>query len=188
MKDGFTSAVIQHHYTQALAFTPAKLMAEECSPWMFQHLERVNSWFAAKRLARYWTLRSSTFGTKKFDFLHQTGEGALSRREITVVASGFVQLLPYDAEGCSVVLIDAVRLQEVSWKALALRRLLFYIFNVASENEQSRKCGVVLLLHMGDSLDKDKIVIDFLRVIALSFALRCKSVHLLSGSTGLIDL
>jgi hypothetical protein len=83
-------------YFDALEAALPQVWEEEWNPDMFLRVVSFNVRLAAKRLAMYWQLRSDSFGPKKIEPLNQTGEGALGRKELTALRTGFVNLLPND--------------------------------------------------------------------------------------------
>jgi hypothetical protein len=90
-------------YIEALEKAPAKVWKEESNPDMFLLVEDFHAHFAAKRICRYWQLRAESFGPKRFDSLYQTGEDALGIRELHVLQTQSIVLLPKDAQGCPVL-------------------------------------------------------------------------------------
>jgi hypothetical protein len=164
-------------YTKALNEAPKDVWKEEFNPGRFLRAEFLNAWLAAKRIARYWKLRSDTFGPKGLLPLNQTGEGALERRDRTVLGTSFVNILPNDAEGRSVIWIDGQSLECDSANE-STNRCLFYMFSLLAENDLSQRDGAILLYRMGSSLI-DPNVAEFLECLASSLPLRFKAVHLL---------
>lgn len=93
-----------------MVYASEQIHKEEANINRFLFVEDLNFGLTSKPIARYWQLRSGTFDEKKHLPLNQTGEGALKRKELAVLGTGFVKLLPNDNEGCPVVRIDSSRL------------------------------------------------------------------------------
>jgi hypothetical protein len=165
-------------YIEALEMAPSRVWKEECNPDIFLRLESFQEWPAVKRLARYWQLRSETFGPKRFDSLYQTGEDALERGDLSVLGTGFSMILPNDADGSSVIWIDGSRLRSDTTSE-SRDKCLFYMFSVLTENEMSQQDGAVLLYNM-DSSPFDCIDVTFLNNLADAMPLRFKAVHFFS--------
>lgn len=98
---------------------------------------------AAQKMASYWQTRKSIFGNKFVLPLTQTGEGALGRRELNLLGTGFFSLLPKDQEGNSVVCFDPSKLVKASLDCRL--RVMFYVLDLAASNAQSRQGGVVMV-------------------------------------------
>jgi hypothetical protein len=110
-------------------------------------------------------LRSEIFGPKRFKSLYQTGEDALGIRELHVMQTPSIMLLPKDATGCPVLSIDGTCLEKRRNWIEARNRCIFYMVSLLAEDEMSQTEGAVLLYKM-DSPP--------------SLPLRFKVVHLLS--------
>jgi hypothetical protein len=165
-------------YVEALEMAPSRVWKEECNPDIFLCLESFQERPAVKRLARYWQLRSKTFGTKRFESLYQTGEDALERGDLSVLGTGFSMILPNDADGSSVIWIDGSRLRSDT-PSESRDKCLFYMFSVLTENEMSQKDGAVLLYNM-DPSSFDCIDVTFLNNLEDAMPLRFKAVHFFS--------
>lgn len=164
-------------YLEAKQRLPWQFWQEECMPQMYLKLKYYNAWLAAKRMCRYWKLRTDCFGpTMRFFPLNQTGEDALDRRALVALQSGFVQLLPPDEGGSSIVWLDGSRLPHGTPRE-AQEQCLFYMFSLICENEKSQDPGAVMIFKLvGPTIEG--IDIDFLKLLANSLALRFKAVHL----------
>jgi hypothetical protein len=166
-------------YIEALDRAPPEIWREESNPDMFLRLEDFHAFFAAKRICRYWQLRSETFGPKRFDSLYQTGEDALETRELHVLQSDSILLLQKDTEGCPVLSIDGSCLEKRHNWIEARDRCIFYMFSLLAEDEVSQTEGAILLYKM-DSPPFHSLNVAFLERLANSLSLRFKAVHLLS--------
>jgi hypothetical protein len=100
-------------YVAAKAHLPAghALWKEECNVDWFLQYHDCHFYLATRRLARYWRLRSECFGADQYKPLHQTGDGALVRRDIPLLQKGFVMLLSNDANGCPIIFIDGRKMK-----------------------------------------------------------------------------
>jgi hypothetical protein len=166
-------------YIEALEKAPAQVWKEESNPDAFLRVEDFHVKYAAKRICRYWQLRSETFGPKRFRSLYQTGEDALGIREIKVLQSDSIILLPKDAQGCPVLSIDGSCLENRRNWIEARDRCILYMFSLLAEDEMSQQEGAVLVYKM-DSPPFHSVDVAFLERLATSLPLRFKAVHLLS--------
>lgn len=166
-------------FKDARRSAPPEIWTFESNLEAFLRVENFDSQQAAKRVAQYWSLRAKYFGPKRFEPLHQTGEAALRRKDLSILITGFITLLPNDADGCAVLWIDGSRLPEGSVDANR-DRCLFYMFSLLAETEQSQKKGAVLLYRMDDSSTVSNIPSDVLEQLASSLPIRFKAVHLVS--------
>lgn len=132
-------------YLEALHFSPG-LLESESDSMRFVRTEHYNTRAAAKRLAKYWTVRKELFGEKAFLPMSQSGFGALSKEDGVALSCGEVAVLPNDSHGRSVIASDRTRvLGRVDDKQLARLRSIFYLLSAASEREINQKDGVVWL-------------------------------------------
>lgn len=164
-------------YMEASTSAPSRIWEEESNIDLFLLAENLNPLYAAERLVRYWQLRHECFGPKRYEPLCQTGENALGRKDLALLQTGFIKVLPVDSEGSPVIWIDASRLERAPSGEKNRNRCLFYMFSILVENERSRMEGAVLLLKVltppFDGLD-----IDFLDRLIQALPLRFKAVHL----------
>jgi hypothetical protein len=166
-------------YLEALEKAPAKVWKVECNPDAFLLFEDFHALFAAKRICRYWQLRTETFGPKRFRSLSLTGEEALGTRELKVLQKDSIMFLPKDAQGCPVLSIDGSYLEKRRHWIDARDRCIFYMFSLLAEDDMSQTKGAILLYKM-DSPPFRSLDVAFLERLATSLPLRFKSVHLLS--------
>jgi len=99
-------------FQDALQSAPPQIWENECNPELFLRVEKCDIQKAGERMAQYWQLRSQTFGQKQYDLLTQTGENALGRKELQALTTGFLTLLPTDANGQSILFVDLSRLSD----------------------------------------------------------------------------
>lgn len=171
-------------YMAACSEAPAKVWEEESNLVLFLITEDFHVSFAARRLARYWDLRLDVFRDKKYLAMTQTGEGTLQRRtDLSLLDAGFVQLLPHDDEGCSVVFIDTTCLNGTNLTA-RVNRCLFYMFSLATENVKSQRHGVSVIIK---TTGKGKFLLGgvdlgFLERISDSLPLKIKAFHILNDT------
>ena len=168
-------------YRAALEEVPLEANKEEVNYNSFLRTEYFNPVLAAKRLARYWQLRASTFGPRKFLPMHQTGEGALGRKEVKMLGQGFLQLLPGDSSGRPVLWIEPARLAGCpnKTKIETRDRCLFYMFSILTEDAKSRSDGCVFLYRMENPAFSE-LGDEFLERVAFALPLRTKRMHFLT--------
>ena len=140
----------------------------------------VNS--AVGRLVRYWRLRQEIFGERAFLPMCQNGHGALTRKDIVLLKSGVVVLLPNDSEGRSVVMEDRNRIiDDNAVTQHAKLRCLFYVLSLLSDNRKRNEDEFVWLsvliapraTHMWNEFAAKSLeIID-------CFPIRLKAAHLL---------
>ena len=166
-------------YVQACQTASSQLQQDEAPLDRFLRVERLHFVKAAQRLTRYWALRSAVFGkTLAYKPIDQTGEGALERKDLTNLGTGFLSLLPNDSSGAPVLWLDSWRIRAGASEQ-SLEKCLFYMFSLLAENEASQTSGATLLYFMSQPPFKG-IDLEFLERLADSLPIRFKAVHLLS--------
>jgi len=165
-------------FKDALQRAKPQIWEEECNPELFHRVEKLDTRKAAERMAKYWQLRSQTFGQKQYDLLTQTGEDALGQTDRKALATGFLTLLPTDTNGQSVLFVDLSRLgsKVVSRDS---NRCLFYMMSLMTENEKSQTDGVILL-HWVVPPDFALIDVCFLEALIKALPLKLHRIHLIS--------
>jgi hypothetical protein len=164
-------------YTDTLRRVSEEVRRAEINPDGFLRVENLNCSKAAERLIRYLKLRTKTFGKKKYFLaLDQTGDGALERKELAALGTGFINLLPNDRDGCPVIFIDSLRCRQRDTQE-TVRKCFFYMFSLLAENTQSQQAGATLLYYVHNV---DQQVLRFLQQLADALPIRFKAVHLLS--------
>lgn len=169
-------------FQKASTVAPNVVWMEESNPFLFTLCEDFNVVATAKRLLRYWNLRSDTFGANEFKALHQTGEGALERStDVAVLDTMFVSLLPHDKQDCSVVFINMDRLANYCLTE-SHKRCLFYTFSVTTENRKSQDDGVTVMLSLTKSLSDELLhsIYDFVGKLMFCLPIRSKAIYILS--------
>ena len=175
-------------YRTALEKAPSEVNKQEVGADLFLRTEYFNARLAAKRLARYWQLRADTFGPKQFLPLHQTGEGALGRKEINVLREGSICLLPHDAEEHPVVSIEPSHVLDGKKSLQEGRdRCLFYMFSLLTENANAQSDGCVALLRLTDPQASSYVDIGLVESLAHALPLRMKAIHLLTNGDAFPD-
>jgi hypothetical protein len=155
-----------------------RLVEAESDPVQFFVNERLDAASAARRLAGYWKLRVSLFGQEAaFLPLNQTGEGALSRADISLLSSGFLSLLANTDSGHAVISYDGTRLTK-SPKDGQLR-VAFYFFQLAAENPNSQTDGLVLLHLMDTSCHTKRQCLD---AVLNVLPIRIREVHVTTST------
>lgn len=167
-------------YFEAQKRVPA-LVAKESDLEAFLSCESFNVEAAAGRLTTYWEKRKAIFGENAFLPMTQTGEGALNRGDLTVLASCYFAPLPNDRSGRTVFCYDASKLAKCSLDSRL--RVTFYLFSVAAENKTSRTDGCIVLCIKGkQKSDRDKK--DILGPIIEALPVRIKALHVICREAG----
>ena len=167
------------YWRQAKELAPREVLEREAKLDWFLRADDFHPAFAAKRIARYWALRSQTFGPMRFSPLHQTGDGALDTRELYALNARFVTLLPETRDSSPVIWIDGARAPVSTNKTPfedSKKRVLFYAFSLLAEVESLRTRSVFLY-----KLEQPSIIdTAFLEDLAHALPIRIKEAHLLS--------
>jgi hypothetical protein len=130
------------------------LIEKEPGLMRFLEYDRFDVWAAARRLVKYWSMRKDLFQERAFLPMHQTGNGALSKTDLQVLATGFASILPAkNTNGDSFVYCYIPsRLDKDSDIMISRRRCSFYMFsvlmnlNAVSKNTFS---GIMMLNQIG---------------------------------------
>jgi len=125
-------------YNEKAAYLDARervpdLVDQESDPEAFLDCESCNVEKAAQHLVAYWNKRKQIFGARAFLPMTQTGEGALNRGDLKVLASYYFGQLPSDRVGRTVLCYDGSKLGKCSQDSRL--RVAFYLFSVAAESE-----------------------------------------------------
>lgn len=120
------------YYNQALELVPP-LIRRETPLYDFLIIENGDAAAAALRLVRYWKARREWFGERWLLPLDQTGHGALTMPDITMLRTGFMVTLPLQ-DGGVVTLYDLAKCANVPYgnpdlatiKAICMR-CVFYV-------------------------------------------------------------
>lgn len=173
-------------YMEALEKAPPQLMEAESTPDSFLITESYHFRNAARRCARYWQLRGETLGSDKHDFLNQTGEHALGRKDLSLLQSGFCMLLHKDAHGSAVLSIDMTLIPKGTMR-VTINRCLFYMFSLLTTSEASKPLGAVLLIKTNHQVLK-YVDVDFMIHAYHALPVRIKAVHAISPDASAITL
>jgi len=90
---------------------------------------------------------SSILGSRQYASLTQTGDDALGQKELSTLGTGFLNLLPNDICGHSVLYIDPLLLPYNSHKH-EHHRCLFYMMSLMAENDKSQLGGAILIVRI----------------------------------------
>lgn len=172
------------NYFEAIAKAKPSVWENESRLELFLRVDDFHVGLAAKRLSRYWSIRVKTFGEQGFQSMYQTGEDALERGDLSVLSSGFLMLLPDDAEGCPIIWIDTSKVPADSHPN-SCNRCLFYMFSLATENELSQKSGAVIVLNIASGIQSN-LDLRFVKNLAHSMPLTIKAVHVIKNQ-GTVD-
>lgn len=162
-------------YLQAATTSP-ELIERESNPTSFLRHEGFDPVAAARRLVRYWEVRQEIFEKRAFMPLDQTGEGALDRRDLAVLGTGYIKCLPKEAHGRAALFCDGTRLLRSTRQSRL--RSSFYMYSIAAECQKSQLEGFVLIYVMTEpSFDRaNKECLD----LVLSAIPACiRDIHLL---------
>jgi hypothetical protein len=128
-------------YVQACQQAPNLVQKESRSSWFVRTCENARE--AARLLAAYWTLRKKLFGVRAFLPMTQTGEGALDRKDLTLLASGFFSVLP--TKKTKVVLLSYDCSKDEGGDEGSRLRVGFYLLQLAAERDSSRSQGFYMI-------------------------------------------
>jgi hypothetical protein len=134
-------------YLQALQNCP-QLVQQETPPLWFLRYDNYDAWAAAQRLVYYWKCRYDIFGPQRaFLPMSQTGHGTLSMKDIEVLRTGYLVVLPKSPRTQQNILCyDASRLSHCAAQDQQTRlRCFFYFVSVLMEEDIHRTKGVMIL-------------------------------------------
>jgi len=115
----------------------------------------------------------------------QTGENALGRRELKALSTGFLMLLPTDANSQSILFVDLSRLSG-NIDNSDRDRCLFYMMSLLTENEKSQTDGAILL-HRVHPPHFATIDVGFLEALVTALPLKLCRIHLVSYDSISVD-
>lgn len=111
---------------------------------LFLRREELDPLKAAQRMARYWTFRTSLFGTEKC-YLPFTLRGAL-RDDIIVLSTGTLRLMDRpDEYGRRIILSTPGRNNKVGYDLNGMVRAMMYILEAMLEGEDATENGFVCI-------------------------------------------
>ena len=165
---GMTNDSLQHCYEALELIDPAKkerweqarercsprVLEHECCPCYFLAVSQSNPWDAAQHLCRYWDERVNLFEERAFQAL-TSGYGGedptgLSKEDVEILETGFVQLLPSDAEGRSIYYGEHSRLLPHMYPNTKGRlRVTWYVFHKAFSSGEAQAHRLVSVVLMG---------------------------------------
>jgi hypothetical protein len=150
-------------YAEAKARIP-DIVKKETDPTAFFSVTQPDVDEAAARLALNWKIRKELFSNRAYLPLTQTGEGALTRTDLSALSTGVILILPADAQGRPVVYFDLAKLG--SEIRDSFRRLAFYMFSVACEVSAAPDRGFMVVTSLQSESGKAQVSIgDILNVI-----------------------
>lgn len=172
-------------YKSALMRVP-HLIKLESDPIKFLRFEKYNSWAAAQRLALYWTKRVDIFGHRALFPLTLRGDGALNENEINSIESGAITLVPNDRRGRPVVVFDPEKRTHHDF--FTRIRVVFYFFQVMSEQPNAQLDGHIGIVAMGRSTLRgariDGNIREIAGVMTRIFPIHTEKLHLVNSPTG----
>jgi hypothetical protein len=96
---------------------------------------------AATRYASYWKHRKMAFGDRYLLPLRDLGgDGALSRRDVEALETGFITFLPEDSSGRQVIFIDCAKDFQGKGDGLGRARSLFFMLSSAALDAEAVVC------------------------------------------------
>lgn len=148
----------KHAYNNAASSNPS-LVTTESDPLWFYSVAGNDKTKAAKKLATYWAMRTSTFGARALRPLTLlTGEGALNSEEMSLVDKSVVTLLSTSRTGSRkpVLYIDGSKAALL--ESDSHQRCLFYVLQTASTMatlEPLSQNEVTLVIDLEDVQDNE---------------------------------
>jgi hypothetical protein len=166
-------------YLEALETAP-QIIENESNPVWFIRYEQCNFWAAAIRLITYWKERKALFGDRAFRPLKLlTGKGALDEKDIMVLRSGWLNILPKDSVGRSVLYYDRARAPNPELIE-SLLRAKFFILSILSESIASQTDGFVFIFPVSTRPGGDlshRTAPRFLQLISNAMPTRMMTAH-----------
>ena len=135
---GWLDEDLKRELVAAIEIVP-DLVQTETDRIKFLRAEGFDTIKATRRLALYWKHRKTVFGDRWLLPMTQTGTGALTKKEIEIVQSGYMALI----SPSPVCIIDSSRLTKPPLED-ELAACMFY-FGTISSNEQTQTAGATLL-------------------------------------------
>ncbi len=173
-------------YFDAVRNAPQKIWEDECRPELFLRTENFNVRKAAVRLSKYWKWRSLIFGSSQYDLLTQTGDDALGRKELSTLGTGFLNLLPNDIYGRSVLYINPSLLQYDLYEN-ARHRCIFYMMSLMTENDKSQSDGAIFIVNVNPQ-HFGLFNAPLLAALSKALPLKITALHLISREKVPMDL
>jgi hypothetical protein len=119
--------------------------------------------------------------------LFVSGEGALSRDDASWIGTGPAIFLRNDACGRSVLFIDLSR--RLNDDLDTRRRCLWYMLQIASENEVGIKQGFVgiMMIRQNEIMRMDSSFRDVVGPLMICLPIRCQAMHIVKAPQGGLD-
>ena len=133
------------HYFKVKKERP-ELIEKESNPLWYLKSEQFNTWKAAKKLAYYWHQRFHLFGERATLPMNQTGEGALNKKDLLLLKTGFIAFAPPDKDGRTIIINDASKRSRKKKELDSITRVYFYIHHIAMQNPATIRKGFVVIL------------------------------------------
>jgi hypothetical protein len=92
----------KREYLRAFELAP-ELVRRESDPLRFLRCENYDAWAAALRLTKYWKMRCKIFKDRALLPMTQTGEGALTKKDVERLREGAMRLVDPDKMGRAVI-------------------------------------------------------------------------------------
>lgn len=139
-------------FVEAREMQPETIIVES-NPSTFHQYSHSNIAETASLLACYWDQRKRLFGSKALLPLLAASQGrfgeAVTSDDMTVLQSGFVQVLPRDSSGRRLVFIDLS--VQLACPVETLKRATFLVLQGLIGDSTVSSCTIALILHINEA-------------------------------------
>lgn len=164
-------------YFEALSTVP-HLVRSESDPELFLKLERYHAGKAAKRISEYWKRRIEIFGFRARLAMDLSQQGSLVEDDVQVVMSGFLQILPDDREGSTVLFIDTSLLPPNYVSSNCVLRAAFFLLTTVITTKPTFLKEVVLLLNI--EVGRKSLQSSIINLCTTIFPFHIKAMHIIA--------
>lgn len=172
---------MKQEYQEAKNICPL-LTEKESDPISFLRRENFNALAAVLRFVMYWRTRKEQFAERFSHTMTLGPEGALKDEEIELFATGYLTLLPPDAEGSPVIFFDSERQSSLPPVKTFVRHL-FYLSQAASANPSAQKQGLVYIFVANEELllQLNEICKEPIEILKKSLPMKLKKLYFIPG-------
>eukprot|EP00977_Amphora_coffeiformis_P021433 scaffold9322_cov168-Amphora_coffeaeformis.AAC.7 len=139
----------------------------------------------ARKFVSYWNNRRAIYGEDNAFLPLHLIHGSLTKECTPLLRSTMIQILPHDQKGRAVVFLN-LSMRDVFPREQVLHanrlRCIFYMLQVLSEDEASRK-GCVLLISYEESFYEAISILLWLENVLPCFPFRLTEIHIVLGET-----
>ena len=155
------------------------LIERDSNPVWFLHHCKFDQWQAAKKLACYWKERFRWFQERALLPMTQTGDGCLSKQDVSMLKTGFYAAVSHDDSGRTVFVSDAFRRKKKDHPSIM--RVHFYMNHIFMQNPLTARKGITLVIVLSKaSLDlAGQHAQDRIEVAKRAFPHGVHSVHII---------